>query len=97
MKYEEFDTRLGMFLQDVAMGTSADLTDRVVAYWDGRRVVYANLREDDSGQIENEFSPADHWSQWRDWFTDWIAEPTFSVRPEIHDWISAANRHEAGA
>lgn len=89
MKYEDFDARLGMFLQDVAMGTTADLTDRAIAYWDGQRVVYACLR-DGSDDIKNEFNPGDHWNQWREQFTRWIEAPVFSVRPEVHEWTKEA-------
>ena len=86
MTRKEFENRLAMILQDVAFGTTADLTDRAVAWWNGQRVVYAYLRDDGSGRIEAEFPLDAHWSEWREWLSEWIVEPTFSVRPELQEW-----------
>ena len=90
MTREEFDNRLAMILQDAAFGTTADLTDRAVAYWNGQRTVYATLRDDDSGLIDKEFSLEGHWSEWREWLEEWMAQPSFSVRPELQDEIRVA-------
>jgi hypothetical protein len=81
----EFEDRLALILQDIALGTTADLTDRAVAYWNGQRVVYAFLQDDDSGRIADEFVLADHWKEWREWLAEWMMEPVFSVRPELQD------------
>lgn len=86
MTREEFDNRLSMILQDAAFGTTADLTDRAVAYWNGERLVYATVQDDD-GRIDKEFSLAEHWNEWREWLEEWIIEPSFSVRPELQDDI----------
>jgi hypothetical protein len=79
----EFETRLTAILQDIAPGTTADLTDRAVAYWNGQRLVYAYLRDDDSGRIGQPFELEPHWREWRDWLNEWMMEPVFSVRPEL--------------
>jgi hypothetical protein len=89
MTRDDFERKLAMILQDVALGTTADLTDRVVAYWDGHRIVYATLRDDDSGLPDQPFDPGAQWSEWRAWFEAWMSEPTFSVRPELHTSDSA--------
>lgn len=86
----EFESRLAMILQDIALGTTADLTDRAVAYWNGERVVYAYLRDDDSGLIDAEFKLEPHWHEWRDWLNEWMIEPVFSVRPELQDVLLPA-------
>lgn len=97
MTRDEFETRLTMILQDVALGTTADLTDRAVAYWDGQRLVYAYLCSDDSGHIDAEFDLTPHWAEWRDWLAEWMDEPTFSVRPELQEGIRGAPRGGAPA
>ncbi|CAH2771962.1 MAG: hypothetical protein CBARDCOR_2101 [uncultured Caballeronia sp.] len=56
---EAFDNQIGMFLRDLPRGTVAELTDFAVAYWDGRQVVYAYLRDDRPEQIEEEFDLSD--------------------------------------
>jgi hypothetical protein len=44
----------------------AELTDFAVAYWSGREVVYAFLRDDDNAKIEEEFDlTAYAWDEWR--------------------------------
>lgn len=83
MTRDEFESKLAMILQDVAFGTTADLTDRAVAYWNGQHVVYATLRDDDSGRIDREFDLAAQWPAWRGWLEAWMSEPTFSVRSEL--------------
>jgi hypothetical protein len=90
MTREQFETRLAMILRDIAFGTTADLTDRAVAYWNGQRVVYAHLRDDDSDQIADEFSLEAHWSEMREWLNEWMVEPIFTVRPELQDEILPA-------
>jgi hypothetical protein len=90
MTREEFENSLALILRDIALGTTADLTDRAVAYWNGQRVVYAYLRDDESGQIDRELSLEAHWNEWRDWLNEWMVEPTFTVRPELqHEFLPA--------
>jgi hypothetical protein len=79
------------------LGTTADLTDRAVAYWNGQRLVYAYLRTDDSGHIDAEFDLASHWMEWREWLNEWMAEPNFSVRPELQEGIRLAQHGGAAA
>lgn len=92
MTRDEFESKLAMILQDVAFGTTADLTERAVAYWNGQHIVYAMLREDDSGLIDKEFDLAAQWPTWRGWLEAWMSEPTFSVRPDVE---TSCNAHEA--
>jgi hypothetical protein len=94
MTRDEFESKLAMILQDVAFGTTADLTQGAVAYWNGQHIVYAMLREDDSGLIDREFDLAAQWSTWREWLEAWMRRPTFSVRPEVE---TSCNAHEVHA
>ncbi|MGA7781810.1 MAG: hypothetical protein WCA85_29425 [Paraburkholderia sp.] len=94
MTRDEFESKLAMILRDVAFGTTADLTEQAVAYWNGEHIVYATLREDDSGLIDREFDLAAQWPAWRGWLEAWMSQPTFSVRPELE---IACNAHEVPA
>jgi hypothetical protein len=89
MTRDDFENKLAMILQDVAYGTTADLTDRAVAYWNGRRLVYATLRDDGSGLTGKEFDLGAQWPEWRAWLEAWMNEPTFSVRPELRPLYEA--------
>jgi hypothetical protein len=93
---EQFKTQLAMFLRDMPKGTTADLTEFAVAYWDGQQVVYAFLSPDRAGEIEEEFDLDDYvWAEWHDQFAAWVAEPVMSVRPEVERWLKDAPPHEA--
>ena len=91
MTFRKFDVNLGMMLRDVPRGTTADLTDLVIAYWGGKGVIYAYLRDDGRGLVEEEFDPEDLlWEEWRDPFRMWLAAPRFSYRQEVAGWLSEA-------
>jgi hypothetical protein len=49
MTHDELHQRLTEQLQTMPLGTSADITDFAIAYWDGHKVVYAFLRAADCG------------------------------------------------
>ncbi|WGS55001.1 hypothetical protein LFL96_36595 (plasmid) [Paraburkholderia sp. D15] len=81
---EQFGTQLAAMLRDLPAGTTADLTDYAVAFWNGSEVVYAFLFDDGSGRVGETFVLGDYeWKRWQDDFASWIAEPAFSVRPEL--------------
>lgn len=91
MIFKNFDTNLGMILRDESRGVTADLTDLVVAYWTGKTVVSAYLRDDEAGLIEEEFDPEDLlWEEWRERFSAWLATPRFSYRQEVDRWLTGA-------
>jgi hypothetical protein len=76
-------------LRDVRQRTIADLTDFAVAYWDGRKLRYAFLRDDGSGTLDEEFNLEDYeWEGWQNDFNAWIAHPKFAVRPEVTQWLN---------
>lgn len=97
MTREEFEAKLGAVLRDHGIGTTADLTDELVAYWTGRRVGYVLIDEFPSGSSYEEFVMDDvQWNIWRSWLEAWIDSPMFSVRPEVRDWLAEGPPTDAG-
>jgi hypothetical protein len=81
-EFETFKANLAMLLRDLPTGTTADLADVAVAYWDGRRVVGAYLR--DGGRLDEEFElDAYAWENWHDEFIGWQVAPRFTERDEL--------------
>jgi hypothetical protein len=86
-----------MLLRDLPIGTTADLSDFAVAWWNGRDVTYAFLRDDESGLIGEEFDLDDYqWGEWRETFSKWADSPKFSQRAEVKGWLMDAPPFEAG-
>jgi hypothetical protein len=77
-----FRAQLNMLLRDQPRGVTADLTDFAVAYWNGRQVVGAYLR--DAGLVDEVFDLDENaFEQWRDEFVAWLDEPRFTRRPDL--------------
>ena len=77
-----FRAQLNMLLRDQPRGVTADLTDFAVAYWNGRHVVGAYLR--DAGHVDEVFDLDENaFKQWRDEFVAWLDEPRFTTRPDL--------------
>jgi hypothetical protein len=90
MTHEEFGAHVAMLLRDQPRGTTADLTDFAVAYWDGERVRYVFLHEDGQDALDEEFDLTDYLlDQWEADFAVWFAEPQYSLRPELLHWLKA--------
>jgi hypothetical protein len=90
MNHGAVDAQLAALLRDQPRGTTANLTDFAVAYWDGRRVVYVFLHEDGYVEFDEEFDLTDYLlDQWGATFAAWFAEPHYSVRPELLKWLKA--------
>jgi hypothetical protein len=88
LSLKSFESHLAMLLRDQPRGMTAELSDFAVAYWNGHEVVYCFLRDDGCGRIEEEFQLADYvWEEWMVAFTAWCANPTFTNRAEVLDWI----------
>lgn len=88
MTQDDFVRHVSMLLRDVPRGTTADLTDCMVAYWNGYAVVFAFLCERGSGAIDEEFDLDDYeWQEWQSDFERWIESPVFSARPEVLQWL----------
>ncbi|MDT8843799.1 hypothetical protein ParKJ_41095 [Paraburkholderia fungorum] len=97
MTRHDFVRQLAMMLRDLPRGTTADLSDCMVAYWSGYSVVFAFLCDRGTGAIDEEFDIDDYvWEDWRPAFESWVADPVFSSRPEVNQWLMDAPPHEAG-
>ncbi|KAA1013064.1 hypothetical protein FVF58_09755 [Paraburkholderia panacisoli] len=97
MNQKDFEQHVSMLLRDFPPGTTADLDDGIVAYWNGNAVVYAFLCEDGSGLVVEEFDLNDFvWSEFDAQFTKWSAAPKFSARAEVAGWLMDAPPYEAG-
>ncbi|MFM0239163.1 hypothetical protein [Paraburkholderia phytofirmans] len=83
---EQFKTQLAAMLRRIPYGASADLTDYAIAFWDGARVVYAFISDNDGTErIDDEFELGEYeWNHWHEDFANWISEPVFSVRADLH-------------
>jgi hypothetical protein len=89
---DHFKSQLSKLLRDIPFGTTADLTAFAVAYWDGQQVAYAFINHNGRLQLEDRFDLGEYeWEHWHDQFAAWIAQPVFSVRPEVAE-IAAACR-----
>ncbi len=98
MRREEFEERIGAILHDHGAGTTAELTDELVAYWNGHGVAYTSVHETATGQSYEDFVMDDvQWSNWHSWIEAWIDTPKFSVRPEVRDWLSEEPPADAGS
>ncbi|CAD6556761.1 hypothetical protein LMG28727_06189 [Paraburkholderia kirstenboschensis] len=98
MTHQDFVRQLAMMLRDMPRGVTAELSDCMVAYWNGHSVVFAFLCERGTGAVEEEFDIDDYvWEDWRPTFENWLARPVFSASPEVELWLRDAPPHEAGA
>ncbi|ACC75592.1 hypothetical protein PPMP20_03965 [Paraburkholderia phymatum] len=87
MKFEAFDSRLSQMLRAMPAATFAELTDGMIAWWNGSRIVYAWIGDEADHDCcdkprAHELDLADDWGQFHDWLAAWIDEPRFSTRPE---------------
>lgn len=68
-------------------GTTADITDQMVVYWDGTRSMGVHLCADDPGfdyrfELDHHFYGHAHGQ-----LVDWFAHPRYSSRPELVAWL----------
>ncbi|XUW93334.1 hypothetical protein OH764_34990 (plasmid) [Burkholderia sp. M6-3] len=97
MTRHDFVRQLAMMLRDLPQGATADLSDCMVAYWNGYSVVFAFLCERGTGAVDEEFDMDDYvWEDWQPAFESWVANPVFGSRPEVKRWLMDAPPHEAG-
>ncbi|SAL54991.1 hypothetical protein [Caballeronia humi] len=88
-EFASFRAQLAMFLRDLPAGTTADLTDVAVAYWNGKCLVGAYLR--DGGRIDEEFDFDENaWGNWQDEFIHWLSAPRFSERWDLKQGLDNA-------
>jgi hypothetical protein len=86
---KDFEEKVGEVLRVHGAGITADLSDELVAYWNGHHIAYVLIHEDANASNYEEFVIDDRqWNLWRPWLEAWLDAPTFSVRPEVRHWLS---------
>ncbi|CDY77441.1 hypothetical protein BGLT_06354 [Caballeronia glathei] len=94
-EFASFKAHVAMLLRDLPAGTTADLTDVAVAYWDGKRVVGAYLR--DGGRMDEAFDFDENaWGNWHDEFVGWLAMPSFSERSDLKALLASGGAAQPG-
>ncbi|MCG5077226.1 hypothetical protein [Paraburkholderia tagetis] len=94
---QDFCADASMLLRDQPRCTAARLSQHVIAWWDGRNLVFAFLREDNETLIEEEFDPFDlQWHEWAVAFQRWLAAPVYEGFDEIEHWMRESPPFEAG-
>lgn len=84
MELDIFERQLATMLQNAGPGTVAELTDTVIAYWNGNRLAYAEVDTEGTGAITGTFEmDAERWTHWKDWLNDWLTDPVLSVRHDL--------------
>ncbi|WP_239482882.1 hypothetical protein [Paraburkholderia sp. C35] len=97
MTRKAFEEKIGEVLRDHGADVTADLSDELVAYWNGHALAYVLIHETAPGpRYEHFVMDAERWKHWRTWFEAWLNTPTFSVRPEVSDWIADDPPVDAG-
>lgn len=98
MRNETELDQVGMLLRDQPLGTAADINEYTIAFWNGRELIWAWLRDDGSSLLEEEFDlDLDRWEELAGDVEAWLAAPRYSVRPEILGWVKNSPPHESGA
>lgn len=89
MTLEEFEDSIAAIMRVHGVGMTADLTDELVVYWTGDRLAYVLIMEAPTGNSYAIFNMDNtHWMRWQSWLEAWVEAPTFSVRPEVRDWVA---------
>jgi hypothetical protein len=87
-KSEEFWADVLELLLDKPVGTTANITDFAVAFWNGKRLVGVYLRDDGSGILDEDYEFEFAWDNWKTELVAWMQAPRFSERAEVIEWIN---------
>jgi hypothetical protein len=83
-----FQAQLALMLRDRLRGTTADLNDHTVAYWNGHEVVGVRLDDKGGGSVSEEFVFGEvECRRLHETLIEWMAAPRYSVRAEIIDLL----------
>lgn len=86
--FDAFSAQLAMLLRDLPSGTTADLADGILAYWNGHEVTGIFTSTDDPGALDEDYAPdINMWEQYRSEFGAWLAAPSFTARVELKLWL----------
>ncbi|MBB5510637.1 hypothetical protein [Paraburkholderia atlantica] len=87
---------IAMLLRDHSPGTTADIAEYCVLFWDGDRLVGAHLSSDEPGVVDEPFDIDDVLPDIPEAIADWLASPTFTFRPSLLEWLKDAPPRESG-
>jgi len=88
MDYASLQPELATLLRRLRLGTTADMNDCTVAFWDGQEVRGFRLRPDGSGRLDAAFDFDER--SFNRLYADivaWMAAPHYSMRPELVEWL----------
>lgn len=88
MTREEFEEKIGAIVRVHGTDVTVDLSDELVAYWNGNAIAYVLTVQTSSAHYEHFDMDDGQWQRSRPWLEAWIDAPTFSVRPETRHWLS---------
>lgn len=89
MTLSDVKDQLASMLRDQPRGTTANVTEHTVIYWDGNTAVGVHLVADHPG-FNGRFELDDHFlGDAHEHLTDWFEDPKFSPRPDLVAWLDA--------
>ena len=88
MEYASLQPELATLLRRLPLGTTADINERTVAFWDGQEVRGFHLRPDRGGRLHADFDFDERsFNQLHSDIVAWMAAPHYSMRPTLADWL----------
>ena len=97
MEYASFQPELATRLRGRPTGTTADINEQTVVYWDGCEVRGIHLRHDGSGRLDGFFDFDERtFNQLHADLIAWMDAPRYTLRPELVDWLKNAPPFDAG-
>jgi hypothetical protein len=95
-KYQDQCADIGMLLRDMPPGTTADIMDCSVVYWDGDEITGAHLSPDRPGEVDEPFDVDEVLPEVPETVEAWLSAPSFSFRPSLLEWLKDSPPREAG-
>ena len=96
--HDKFRRHLAALLRVYPLGTTADLLDDSVAFWDGHRVqgLYLSAGERGVDDPIEEFELTDEFlNQVPNAIADWIVTRKYSFRPSLLEWLKESPSFDA--
>lgn len=88
---------VGMLLRDHPPGTTADIAEYCVLYWDGDELAGAHLSADQPGTVDEPFDADDVLPEIAEAVDDWLRSPVFTFRPSLLEWLKDAPPRDSSA
>ncbi|WP_454875541.1 hypothetical protein [Paraburkholderia xenovorans] len=78
---------VGMLLRDRPPGTTADISDDTVLYWDAGKLHGASLSAEESEVVAMPLELEDALPGMEGALANWLARPKFTFRPSLLEWL----------